>query len=89
MRVRNDENCNESKKNFVIAQSSVTSQNNISASKFNASFERKIERLWRQSSDAGWSFNDFAVHLLEVLIILRNRDALKLASAANQKVVVS
>jgi hypothetical protein len=89
MRVRDVENCNEGKKNSVIANASTASKNNISVSKFNSSFERKIERLWRQSSDAGWSFNDFAVHLLEVLVILRNRDALKLASAVSQKVVVS
>jgi hypothetical protein len=89
MSVRNDESGRKSQENLALAHFFIQRKRSTREAKCNASFERKIERLWRQSSDAGWSFNDFAVHLLEVLIILRNRDALKLASAAKPKIVAS
>jgi hypothetical protein len=89
MSVRNNESGNESANNFVIAKSSAVRKRIIPASKFNASFERKIERLWFQSSDFGWDYNDFVAHLLEVLIILRHRHTRRVVSGAKQKIVVS
>jgi hypothetical protein len=42
--------------------------------KFNASLEKKIEFLWFQSRRHGWSYNDFVIHLLDILIVLQLRD---------------
>jgi hypothetical protein len=84
MRVRSNEGSNECENNFALAQFSVVQDRITPTSKFNASFERKIERLWFQSRHLGWSYNDFAVHLLEVLVILRCRDTVRLAPAAKQ-----
>ena len=47
-----------------------------SGSKFNISMEKKIERIWHESRNLGWSFNAFSVRLLEVLIILHHRNKL-------------
>ena len=53
----------------------------VSGSKFNASMERKLERLLCQSKSLGWSYSDFATHVLEVLIVLRQRDEVNLSVA--------
>ncbi len=53
-------------------------------SKFNTSMEKKIERLSFQSKQLGWSYSDFVVYLLEVLVVLRQRDKLKLMTAPKQ-----
>ena len=47
--------------------------------KFTITAEKKIERLWLVSKRLGWSYNDFATHMLEVLIILRQRDKINSA----------
>jgi hypothetical protein len=47
-----------------------------SGSKFNISMEKKIERIWHESRNLGWSFNAFSVGVLEVLIILHHRNKL-------------
>ncbi len=43
--------------------------------KFTASMEKKIEHLWLESQDRGWRYNDFIVVVLEVLAVLRHRNA--------------
>ena len=45
-----------------------------SGSKFNISMEKKIERIWHESSNLGWSFTAFSVRVIEVLIILHHRN---------------
>jgi hypothetical protein len=86
MSVRNNECGNESKNNFVMAKSSLGRKKIVPALKFKASFERRIERLWCQSSDLGWSYNDFVGHLLEVLIVLQHRDSSSRAAASKRSV---
>jgi hypothetical protein len=51
----------------------------MSIVKYNTSFEKKIERLWFQSNNLDWSYSDFVVRLLEVLVVLRYRDSVKRA----------
>ena len=53
--------------------------------KFNASSERKIERVWLDANKLGWSYNDFVAHLLEVLVIIQFRDKLKRMPASKLK----
>ena len=56
-------------------------------SKFNTSMEKKIERVWLQSKPLGWSYNDFVVHLLEVLVVLQHRQKEKRVPASKQGIV--
>jgi hypothetical protein len=81
MRVRNEESGNGRELRFVTTYISVNEENKLSMLKRNASFERKIERLWFRSKTLGWNYNDFAVHILEVLVVLRRRDNVKRAAA--------
>ena len=46
------------------------------SSKLRTSIEKKIENIWLESEELGWSYNDFVSHLLEVLIVLNYRGAL-------------
>jgi hypothetical protein len=52
--------------------------------KFNISTEKKIERLWFQSRQLGWNYNDFVVRLLEVLVVLSHRNKVKITAAHKQ-----
>ncbi len=51
--------------------------------KLNPSIEKKIERL--RFEQFGWSYNDFVVQLLEVLVILQHRDKAKRSTASKQR----
>jgi hypothetical protein len=46
-----------------------------------ASMEKKIERILSDSKKLGWSYNEFVGYLLEVLIVLQQRNNLDLRSA--------
>ena len=54
------------------------------APKWKTSIEKKIERVWHNAEDHGWSYSDFVVHLLEVLVILQHRDKVKLAASKDK-----
>jgi hypothetical protein len=41
--------------------------------KFNISVEKKIEKLWLDAKDLGWSFQEFVVFILEILTIMHYR----------------
>lgn len=45
-------------------------------SKLKISIEKKIENIWLESRDLGWSYNEFVAHLLEVLVVLNHRAVL-------------
>ncbi len=47
--------------------------------KFAITAEKKIERLWRNSKQLGWSYSDFVTHMLEVLIVVKQRDKINLS----------
>ena len=49
-------------------------------SKLKMSIEKKIENIWLESKDLGWSYNDFISHLLEVLVVLNHRTFLPKAN---------
>ncbi len=53
----------------VSAATPVTTR----GSKLKMSIEKKIENIWLESEQLGWSYNDFVSHLIEVLIILNYR----------------
>jgi hypothetical protein len=54
------------------------------SSKLGLSIEKKIERLLSQSESLGWSYDDFAIYLFEVLLVLQQRNKMKKASAAKR-----
>ena len=45
------------------------------------SIEKKIENIWLESQNLGWSYNDFISHLLEVLVVLNHRTFLPKANS--------
>jgi hypothetical protein len=73
MRVRNIEQENNSEINFNAVQSYLSTEKSGKGAKFNSSMERRIEALWSRSEELGWSYSDFVVHLLEVLVVLSHR----------------
>jgi hypothetical protein len=85
MHVRNNEYSNEGEDNFELAGRPVTQEKNAPKPKFNASFEKKIEQLWFESDRLGWSYNDFVIHMLEVLVILRHRQSVRRAAAPERR----
>lgn len=42
-------------------------------SKIKMSIEKKIEHIWLESKEQGWSYNEFVAYLLEVLVVLNHR----------------
>jgi hypothetical protein len=87
MRSSNEEHGNERNNNLVLTSFSVTHGKTTPMSKFNASFERKVERLWFQSRHLGLSYDEFVVHLLEVLVVLRHRDRVKREAAPKSRAI--
>jgi hypothetical protein len=74
MPVRNYKYENNSETNSKSAQLHLPQEKTVNRAKFNASVERKIERLWLQSKPLGWNYNDFVVHVLGVLVVLNHRN---------------
>jgi hypothetical protein len=54
--------------------------------KFNISMEKKIERLWHESEQQGWSYSQFVSVVMEVLTVLHHRNKLQRAVRTPQKV---
>ncbi len=54
--------------------------------KFNISMEKKIERLWQESDQQGWSYCQFVAVVMEVLTVLHHRNRLVRAKPAHKKV---
>ncbi len=54
--------------------------------KFNISMEKKIERLWQESEQQGWSYSKFVSVVMEVLTVLHHRNKLQRAAPTPQKV---
>jgi hypothetical protein len=84
MRVRKEEPSNDNELHSLTTYRLVHEETKSPKSKYNVSFERKIERLWFQSNPLGWGYSDFVVHLLEVLVVLRHRDGVKRAAALEE-----
>jgi hypothetical protein len=53
-------------------------------SKLNWSIEKQIERLFYRSEKLGWSHDEFAIYLFEVLMVLRQRNKMKKASVSKK-----
>ncbi len=43
-------------------------------SKLKMSMEKKIENIWLESEQQGWTYSDFVSHLIEILIVLNYRE---------------
>jgi len=54
--------------------------------KFNISMEKKIERLWQESDQQGWSYSRFVSVVMEVLTVLHHRNKLIRSKPAHKKV---
>ncbi len=48
-----------------------------SGSKFKTSMERRVEQLWCEARELGWTYSQFVSVLLEVLVVVPQRDRLK------------
>jgi hypothetical protein len=54
--------------------------------KFNISMEKKIERLWHESTQQGWNYSQFVSNVMEVLTVLHHRNKLQRTRRAPKKV---
>jgi hypothetical protein len=79
MRVRNYSDANNNEINSNSGK--LSNRQN-----FHSSTERKIERLRFQSKQLGWSYSDFVVHLMGVLVVIRHRNRAKLAMGPKRKI---
>jgi hypothetical protein len=62
--------------NIPAALAEFVTQGAPRGSKLKISIEKKIENIWLESKELGWSYNDFVSHLLEVLVVLNHRSFL-------------
>jgi hypothetical protein len=62
--------------NTPAALAEFVTQGAPRGSKLKISIEKKIENIWLESKELGWSYNDFVSHLLEVLVVLNHRSFL-------------
>ena len=53
--------------------------------KFNFSMEKKLERIQLDSKRLGWSYNDFVVHVLEILTVLHHRNEVRSTAQATDR----
>jgi hypothetical protein len=83
MNMRNYEG--EDKSTFCDYSLRQRESDTLNSSKFNLSMEKQVERLWCDAKKDGWVYNDFVVRMLEILMILKHRDELKLMAAAKYK----
>jgi hypothetical protein len=59
-------------------------------SKLKTSIEKKIENIWLESEQLGWTYSDFVSHLIEILIVLNYRGfRTKLTPNKNKKATAS
>ena len=47
------------------------------SAKHRTSLEKRVERTWSASRKLGWSYSGFVAEMLEVLIVLRQRERLE------------
>ncbi len=84
MTVRDYKDENNREVNFNSAMLHLFQEKTGNSPKFNISTEKKIERLWFQSKQLGWNYNDFVVRLLEVLVVLSHRNKVKITAVHKQ-----
>ena len=60
-------------------------QGALQSPKFRISIEKKIESIWLESEQLGWSYGDFVFHLMEILIVLNYRSLMPKLNQANLK----
>jgi hypothetical protein len=69
------------KENTPAALAELVTQGAPRGSKLKISIEKKIENIWLESQELGWSYNDFVSHLLEVLVVLNHRSVLPILNS--------
>ncbi len=57
----------------MLKTTELTVQGPARGSKLKMSIEKRLENIWLESEQRGWSYNDFVTHLLEVLVVLNYR----------------
>jgi hypothetical protein len=62
--------------NTPAALAELVTQGAPRGSKLKISIEKKIENIWLESKELGWSYNEFVSHLLEVLVVINHRSVL-------------
>ena len=60
-------------------------QGALQSPKFRISIEKKIENIWLESEQLGWSYSDFVFHLMEILIVLNYRSLMPKLREASLK----
>jgi hypothetical protein len=60
-------------------------QGALQSPKFRLSIEKKIENIWLESEQLGWSYSDFVFHLMEILIVLNYRSLMPKLNQASLK----
>ena len=60
-------------------------QGALQSPKFRLSIEKKIENIWLESEQLGWSYSDFVFHLMEILIVLNYRSLMPKLREASLK----
>ena len=73
----------QSPKLAIVGEGTPAAQRAPHGSKLKMSIERKIENIWLDAEQLGWSYTDFVAHLLEVLIVLNHRTTPKLTHGQN------
>lgn len=51
----------------------ATTQHTAVITKFNVSIEKRIEKIWHESEQQGWNYNQFVSIVMEVLTVLHHR----------------
>jgi hypothetical protein len=69
------------KENTPAALAELVTQGAPRGSKLKISIEKKIENIWLESQELGWSYNEFVSHLLEVLVVLNHRSVLPILNS--------
>ncbi len=77
MGVRGNKHKSDSENKEKPIENNRVAQKPLASRKSQASAEKMIERVLLDSKKAGWSYSDFAVHVLEVLAVLRHRNKVK------------
>ncbi len=71
----------------VYAREDVRPEKTPIRTKFNISMEKKIEKLWLESTQQGWDYCKFVAVVMEVLTVLHHRKKLQHCVRPPQKVV--
>jgi hypothetical protein len=85
MRIAKYKNENHLTNNLILSEEYNGMARDKRKLRANNAVERGLERLLSGSERLGWSYDDFVVHVLEVLVILRHRDQVRWDRPVHQR----